>query len=106
MAFRLLVLILLLLAGCTSSYRTTSSTVVTVAAEPSSLTVDSFKFIGLTTTLQDVTAKLGPPNRDIGSGIYIYMYYLSDGSIVWIGSVDGSRILYVRYGQDNLYQSR
>jgi hypothetical protein len=104
--FRFLVLIPLLLAGCTSSYRTTSSKVVTIAAEHSSRTVNSFKFIGATTTLQDVTARLGPPDRDIGSGIYIYVYDLSDGSSVLIGSADGSRILFVSHGWDNLYQSR
>jgi hypothetical protein len=106
MAFRFLILIPLLLAGCTSSHRDGTSTVATSAVERSSRTVDSFHFIGAATTLQDVTARLGAPDRDVGSGIYIYAYRLSDGSDVLIGSADGSHILYVRHGQDILFERR
>jgi hypothetical protein len=63
-----------------------------------SRSIESFRFIGPTTTMQQVKAKLGEPDRDVGSGIYIYEYLLTDGTRVWIGSSDNSRILYVRHG--------
>jgi len=61
------------------------------------LTVDDFRFIGAHTTMQDVIARVGAPGGDIGSGIHIYLYRLEDGTLVWIGSPDGSEILYVRH---------
>jgi hypothetical protein len=46
------------------------------------------------------------PDREIGSGIYIYAYCLSDGSDVLIGSTDGSHILYVRHNTEVLFEKR
>jgi hypothetical protein len=48
--------------------------------------------------VQDVIARLGAPDRDVGSGIYILEYRLRDGSHVWIGSPNNSQIIYVRHG--------
>lgn len=103
MAFRFLILIPILLTGCNLSHRADTSTVTTPVVEHSSRTLDSFRFIGADTTLNDVTARLGEPDRDIGSGIYIYEYRLSDRSYVLIGSADRLHILYVRHGQDVLF---
>ena len=61
------------------------------------LTPASFTFIGPGTTMEQVRATVGAPDRDIGSGIHIYLYALPDGSHVWIGSPDASEILYVRH---------
>jgi hypothetical protein len=69
-------------------------------------TIDSFGFIGPGTRLPDVVAKFGEPDRDAGSGIYIYAYRLSDGTEVFIGSPDRSEILYVRHGSTTLYERR
>jgi hypothetical protein len=38
----------------------------------------------------------GDPDSDIGSGIHIYVYNLTDGSAVWIGH-NGSSLLYARH---------
>jgi len=35
----------------------------------------------------------GPPDKDIGSGIHIYIYRLTDKTEVWVGCTD--KILYV-----------
>src|SRR5215213_9538144 len=37
----------------------------------------------------------GAPDKDIGSGIHIYVYNLADGSAVWIGYTD--KILYAKH---------
>jgi hypothetical protein len=37
----------------------------------------------------------GAPDRDIGSGIHIYVYDLSDGTKVYIGYTD--KIMYARH---------
>jgi hypothetical protein len=102
MRLRFLILISFLLAGCTPPPR--SDTRVNSTSAPSPRTVESFRFIGATTTLQDVAARFGPPDRDVGSGIYIYAYRLTDGSDVLVGSADGSHILYAKHGQDVLFQ--
>lgn len=65
--------------------------------------LDSFRFIGAQTTMQEVTARLGKPDRDTGSGLHVYMYRLSDGTAVLIGSSDGSAIMYVRHGGEVLF---
>ncbi len=42
----------------------------------------------------DVRAVFGPPDRDIGGDVHIFVYLLEDGSEVWIGLAD--RVLYAR----------
>lgn len=42
----------------------------------------------------DVLDAFGTPDKDIGSGIHIYVYALTDGTEVWIGLAD--RVLYAR----------
>jgi hypothetical protein len=70
-----------------------------------SRSVEMFRFIGPTTTVQQVFAKVGPADRDIGSGIYIYDYRLSDGSHIWIGTADDSNIMYALHGTNSLDDS-
>ena len=45
----------------------------------------------------EVLRAAGPPDADVGSGIHIYVYHLSDGSRVWVGTPDRRRLLYVRH---------
>lgn len=49
-------------------------------------------------TYDDITKAFGEPDRDVGSGIHIYVYELDDGTEVWIGYTD--RILYARHMKD------
>ena len=106
MAFRFPILLVLILAGCTSSHQSGTAAAPISGSKSSAQTVESFRFIGPATTVQDVTARLGAPDRDVGSGLYVYAYRLADGSDVLIGSGDGSHILYVRHGQDILFEKR
>ena len=56
--------------------------------------------------MPEVTAKLGKPDRDVGSGLYVYAYRLNDGTDLLIGSSDGIGILYVRHGAEVLFQRK
>ena len=48
---------------------------------------------------QAIVAKFGAPDRDIGSGIHIFVWELKDSTELWIGYVD--RILYARHLDKN-----
>src|SRR5690349_12081294 len=69
----------LLLIVCVQSDHVASVQPSTTAVAPAPRTLDSFRFSWPTTTVQDVIVRLGAPNRDIGSGIYILEYRLQDG---------------------------
>lgn len=57
---------------------------------------EDFKsFLTADTDYQAIVAKFGMPDRDIGSGIHIYVYDLKDSTEMWIGYV--GRILYARH---------
>jgi hypothetical protein len=59
---------------------------------PSARTLEAFQRISKETSMTRVIEVLGLPDRDVGSGIYIYVYELADGSQVIISSPDGKRI--------------
>jgi len=105
MKSRLLIFIPVLLVGCAQPQRpdepTTPNPRTTTQGTRS---IESFRFIGSETTMLQVTSKLGNPDRDVGSGLYVYAYRLNDGSDVLIGSADGSSILYVRHGTKVLFE--
>jgi hypothetical protein len=47
----------------------------------------------------DICRLVGPPTREIGSGLYIFVYLLEDGSTVTMAfsSLEGdSQVMYVR----------
>lgn len=48
-------------------------------------------------SMKQVVKLCGEPQRDIGSGIHIYVYELADGSAVWVGTPDRKRIIYVTH---------
>ena len=50
-------------------------------------------------TFNSIVAKFGTPSKDIGSGIHIYVYQLTDSSEIWIGYTD--IILYARHVDKN-----
>ena len=43
----------------------------------------------------DIIMKFGDPDKEIGSGIHIYVYELSDSSEVWIGYTN--KIEYIKH---------
>jgi hypothetical protein len=64
---------------------------------PTARTLEAFQRISKETSMARVIETLGLPDKDIGSGIYIYVYELADGSQVIIGSPDGKQILYMSH---------
>jgi len=93
------ILVSIWLAGCFGR----CSTGGTVPVIPTSRPIDlsSFHFLALGTSFEEITERVGIPHRDIGSGVYLFQYDLTDGrrltlqfiikdelSGIWI--VDGS----------------
>jgi hypothetical protein len=65
-----------------------------------SLTYDYFKDnLKPDLTYNSIVIKFGAPSKDIGSGIHIYVYQLSDSTEIWIGYTD--KILYARHVDKN-----
>ena len=50
-------------------------------------------------TYDSIVSKFGEPSKDIGSGIHIYVYQLTDSIEIWIGYTD--KILYARHMDKN-----
>jgi hypothetical protein len=48
---------------------------------------------------QAIVGKFGEPDRDIGSGIHIYVWNLENSTEIWIGYVD--KIFYARHVDKN-----
>lgn len=101
--FGWLVIFLPVITGCNHKPTENAPRIESVVPSNRSLTVDSFRFIQSETTMQQVRSTVGEADREAGSGIYIYEYGLRDGSTVSVGSPDGSKILYVRHGNEVLF---
>lgn len=68
-----------------------------LAGEPTNsdkrpLTIASFSALPDQLTFPDLVLRVGPPDEDVGSGVYLYVYHLADGSDVIVGSNDGKTI--------------
>jgi len=68
--------------------------------------VDDFKFIDDSTTIEQLTAKVGPADASDGERIPVFVYCLPDGSEVRIGSHDGIAIDYVRHDGKEFYKRK
>lgn len=58
-------------------------------------TVERFLRIKRRMSMKDVIKLCGRPDRDIGSGIHIYVYQLADNSEVRVGTPDDHKLMYV-----------
>jgi hypothetical protein len=47
--------------------------------------------------MTDVVKKCGIPDEHQGSGIYIFLYNMDDGSLVAVGTADLKRLLYITH---------
>lgn len=65
---------------------------------------EDFGFIGDTTTLAEVSAKVGGPDGAKGQNTFVWC--LANGTIVTIVSRDGSDIRYVRVGSKTIYKRK
>ena len=48
-------------------------------------------------SMNEVVQKCGRPDEEVGSGLYVFAYRLSDGSMVAISTSSLTRIDYVNY---------
>lgn len=71
---------------------------------PRPQSVDDFKFIGDTTTFDELKSKVGPPDGAKGSRRYLYC--LADGSIVEVESRTGDDIRFVRVNGKTVYKRK
>lgn len=71
---------------------------------PRPKSVDDFHFIGDDTTIEQVTAKIGPPDAADSERTPVFVYCLPDGSEIRIGSHDGSVIDYVRHDGKQIFK--
>ena len=62
---------------------------------PTAHTIAPFNRVKPGVSMKQLVAACDLPDADIGSGIHIYVYELSDGSSVRIGTPDGERVTYV-----------
>jgi len=65
---------------------------------------EDFSFIGDSTTLDQVSAKIGSPDGAKGQNTFVWC--LADGTIVTIASRDGSDIKFVRVGSKTIYKRK
>jgi hypothetical protein len=59
--------------------------------------IDCFRGFNHRTSVNTVVQKCGSPDRDLGSGVYIFVWHLADGSTVTLNTPYLSRIDYFRY---------
>jgi len=82
-------------------------TFVTLAVDekaPRPTSVEDFKFIGDSTTIEELTRKVGP--FDAARGMRTFLYCLADGMVVTITTHDGSDIKTVRAGSKLIYKRK
>ena len=82
-------------------------TFVTLAVDekaPRPTSGEDFKFIGDTTTFEEMTRKVGTP--DAARGVRTFLYCLADGTVVTITTHDGTDIKYVRVNSKVIYKRK
>jgi len=84
-------LTIFILAGCTHNSHLINKNELTVENFKDNLKADM--------NYNSITAVFGLPDKDIGSGIHIYVWVLADSTEIWIGYVD--KILYARHMDAN-----
>jgi hypothetical protein len=65
------------------------------AAVATARTIEIFERVTAGMSMAEVMRLCGAPDEEVGSGIFIYLYRLSDGSFVRVGTPDKERLLYV-----------
>jgi hypothetical protein len=73
---------------------------------PRPASVEDFRFIGDETTIEQLTAKIGPPDAADGERVPVFVYCLPDGSEIRVGSRDGVAIDYVRHDGHEIFKRK
>ena len=89
--------ILLMLILCITFEYFSTEKALAKQIPPTARTIEAFRRIKPEMSMEQVIDICGIPDADIGSGIHIYVYKLSDGSLVRIGTPDEKRLIYVAH---------
>ena len=76
-----------------------SPTLAASCASPSSNTIQPFLQISTAMSFPDICRLVGLPSKNIGSGLYVFLYTLEDGSTITMGFgslEEDAEVLYVR----------
>src|SRR5438067_5146762 len=87
--------ILLMLTFCLTIECRSTEQAIAQRIPPTARTIEVFHRIKPQMSMKQVIDICGVPDEDIGSGIHIYVYKLSDQSLVRIGTPDKKRLIYV-----------
>ena len=71
--------------------------IIVANAPKTTRSVEPFRSLTRAMTMVDVVRRCGVPDEHQGSGIYIFIYHLDDGSIVAVGTADLKRLIYVSH---------
>ena len=93
--------ILLILTFCLAIECLSTEQALAQRIPPTARTIEVFHRIKPQMSMKQVIDICGVPDEDIGSGIHIYVYKLSDGSLVRIGTPDKKRLIYVAHVSPN-----
>jgi len=69
----------------------------TVALDPRRTLTHIRPLVRPGTTMADIRAALGPPDRDVGSGLHIWVYDLHDGTAVIVGDAGRGPLVYAHH---------
>lgn len=61
---------------------------IALSNKPKSKSLTEFKFLTKDMSYAEIVAKVGNPNDEIGSGLYIYSYTLDDGKTLLLSFAD------------------
>ena len=87
--------ILLMLTFCFAIECLSTEQALAQQIPPTARTIEAFRRIEPQMSMKQVIDICGVPDEDIGSGIHIYVYKLSDRSLVRIGTPDKKRLTYI-----------
>ena len=87
--------ILLMLTFCFAIECLSTEQALAQQIPPTARTIEAFRRIEPQMSMMQVIDICGVPDEDTGSGIHIYVYKLSDRSLVRIGTPDKKRLIYV-----------
>ena len=87
--------ILLMLTFCFAIECLSTEQALAQQIPPTARTIEAFRRIEPQMSMKQVIDICGVPDEDIGSGIHIYVYKLSDRSLVRIGTPDKKRLIYI-----------
>jgi hypothetical protein len=90
--------LLVLIASCSTKANDISPQ---KCAEITPRIIDEYRKIHAGMSFAEICNLVGQPDKEIGSGIYVYQYNLNDGTHVLIGFISLEKVYYVYHEEKN-----